>query len=127
VPASPAEQLLISLTLYSLLATAGVALYGVAARPHLTKKVISVTIFSDALNVLAILLGFKPRSLPPGLEPGQTLAEAAAVSVDPLPQALVLTAIVIGLAVTLYLVYLCLQVYRLHGTLDMRRVRRLRE
>ncbi|MEM4786273.1 MAG: sodium:proton antiporter, partial [Desulfurococcaceae archaeon] len=47
-------------------------------------------------------------------------------SVDPLPQALVLTAIVIGLAVTLFLVFLTLQIYRTYGTLDIREIRRLR-
>ncbi|MEM4101479.1 MAG: NADH-quinone oxidoreductase subunit K, partial [Desulfurococcaceae archaeon] len=46
--------------------------------------------------------------------------------VDPLPQALVLTAIVIGLAVTLFLVFLGYVLYVHYGTLDMREIKRLR-
>ena len=48
------------------------------------------------------------------------------MSVDPLPQALVLTAIVIGLAVTLFLVFLTLQAYRLYKTTDVREIAKLR-
>ena len=47
-------------------------------------------------------------------------------AVDPLPQALVLTAIVISLAVTLFLVFLALQIYRVYGTLDVREIKRLK-
>jgi len=56
----------------------------------------------------------------------EDIARFASQAVDPLPQALVLTAIVIGLAVTLFLVFLTLQVYRLYGTTDVRRVAKLR-
>lgn len=124
------EQFLVVLTLYSLLVTAGISLYGIVGRPSITKKIISLTIFGDTLNVLAIFIGFRVFSLPPViLKPDLTvddLLKFAASAVDPLPQALVLTAIVIGLAVNLFLVFLALQVYRLFGTLDSRKVRELR-
>jgi multicomponent Na+:H+ antiporter subunit C len=42
--------------------------------------------------------------------------------VDPVPQALVLTAIVIGMAVVLFMVFLALQVYRIYHTLDARKI-----
>ena len=124
------ERFLILLTLYSLLATVGVALYGIVARPSIAKKIISLTILSDALNVLAIFVGFRTFSIPPVLLTTDVDAEIlqgfSTLAVDPLPQALVLTAIVIGLAVNLFLIFLALQVYRLYGTLDTRRIRELR-
>ena len=43
-------------------------------------------------------------------------------TVDPVPQALVLTAIVIGMAVVLFMVFLALQVYRIYGTLDSKKI-----
>jgi multicomponent Na+:H+ antiporter subunit C len=46
--------------------------------------------------------------------------------VDPLPQALVLTAVVIGLAVTLFLVFLGYILYTHYKTLDMREIKKLK-
>ncbi|MEM1931270.1 MAG: sodium:proton antiporter [Sulfolobales archaeon] len=113
------ERFLTTLTLYNLLVTAAISLYGIIARPSITKKIISLTILGDSLNVLAILIGFRAFSVPPVLlrlnaNPGELL-DFAYSAVDPLPQALVLTAIVIGLAVNLFLIFLALQVYRLYG------------
>ncbi len=120
------ERFLLTLTLYNLLATAAISVYGIVARPSLVKKVISLTILGDALNVLAIFIGFRLFSIPPVLTPEVELSYFVGSAVDPLPQALVLTAIVIGLAVNLFLIFLALQVYRLYGTLDTRRIRELR-
>ena len=46
--------------------------------------------------------------------------------VDPLPQALVLTAIVIGLATTALLVALAMRIYEKYGTFDITKIRELR-
>ncbi|MEM2007010.1 MAG: sodium:proton antiporter [Sulfolobales archaeon] len=123
------ERFLIVLTLYNLLVTTSISLYGIVARPSITKKIISLTIFGDSLNVLAIFIGFRVFSVPPVLLRTDNLDELlklAYSAVDPLPQALVLTAIVIGLAVNLFIIFLALQVYRLYGTLDSRKIKELR-
>ncbi len=122
---------LANLSLISLIAIIGVSLYGILARPNIVKKIIALTIFTDAANLLAILVGFRrPPSIPPvllNLEPRATdIAEFSASAVDPLPQALVLTAVVIGMAVNMLIIFIALQVYRLYGTLDARKIRRLR-
>jgi multicomponent Na+:H+ antiporter subunit C len=46
--------------------------------------------------------------------------------VDPLPQALVLTSIVIGLGVLALMVALCVRLYERYGTFDITEIRRLR-
>jgi len=46
--------------------------------------------------------------------------------VDPLPQAVVLTTIVIGLAVTVLAVGLAVRIYEKYGTFDITKIRRLR-
>ncbi len=123
---STLERFLLTLTLYNLLVTAAISIYGIVARPSLAKKIIALTILGDALNVLAIFIGFRVFSIPPVLTAEVELSRFVGLAVDPLPQALVLTAIVIGLAVNLFLIFLALQVYRLYGTLDTRRIRELR-
>ncbi|OYT50043.1 MAG: Na+/H+ antiporter subunit C [Desulfurococcales archaeon ex4484_204] len=113
-----------------------ISLYGIFARPSLIKKIIALTILADTANTLAIMVGYRgwPSPSQPVKPPVLTvlkpsrevIKEFASTSVDPLPQALVLTAIVIGLAVTLFLVFLTLQIYRLYGTTDVRKVAKLR-
>jgi multicomponent Na+:H+ antiporter subunit C len=46
--------------------------------------------------------------------------------VDPLPQALVLTSIVIGLGITSLGIALCIRLYEKYGTFDITEIRRLK-
>jgi len=118
----------------SLLVNTVLSVYGVFFKPHYIKKVIALTILSDTMNTFAIYIGYRrwvnglnPR--PPVLtaQPApEALEKFTALAVDPLPQALVLTAIVIGLAVILFLVFLGYVLFRHYKTLDMREIRRLR-
>ncbi len=126
---------LITVTIVSLFVNLALSLYGILARPSLIKKIIALTILGDTANTLAIVIGFRRPStgdypIPPvmtKLKPSPNdIAQFISKAVDPLPQALVLTAIVIGLAVTLFLVFLTLQIYRLYGTTDVRRIAKLR-
>jgi len=114
----------------------GISLYGILSRPSLIKKIIALTIFSDTANTFAIIIGYRswPNPYHPLRPPVLTVIEPSRgdieyftlVAVDPLPQALVLTAIVIGLAIILFLVFLTLQMYRLCGTTDVRKIAKLR-
>ncbi len=105
----------------------GIALYGVLAKPNLIKKLIMLTIFGDSSNLFAILIGYRlwrpdillqpPVLLRWELTP-EVLRDFLERAVDPLPQALVLTAIVIGLAVTLFLASMVVLMYKHFGTVD---------
>jgi multisubunit Na+/H+ antiporter MnhC subunit len=46
--------------------------------------------------------------------------------VDPLPQAMVLTAIVIGLATSAMLLAIAIRIYKKYGTFDIRKINNLR-
>lgn len=100
------------LTVISLYFNVAISLYGAVAKANLVKKLIALTIFQDTVNMFTILVGYKlwrPGLIlqPPvitDLDPTpEAIREFVERSVDPLPQAFVLTAIVIGLAVTLFL------------------------
>jgi multisubunit Na+/H+ antiporter MnhC subunit len=69
-------------------------------------------------NLLLVLAGFRGEAAAPIL----TGAEAARM-VDPVPQALVLTAIVIGVGIQALAVGVLMRVYRAYGTLDLRELR----
>jgi multicomponent Na+:H+ antiporter subunit C len=62
--------------------------------------------------------GTAPIFSKPGLNPN--------LMVDPVPQALVLTAIVIGVATLALALSLAIKLYRHYGTLDMRKIKELK-
>ncbi|MCD6324008.1 MAG: NADH-quinone oxidoreductase subunit K, partial [Desulfurococcales archaeon] len=100
------DTYLFSLLISAVVINIGLSLYGVFRKPSLIKKIIALTIFGDTANVLAIIVGYRswPGPWSPPVPPillnthptHADITKFAATAVDPLPQALVLTAVVIG-------------------------------
>jgi len=103
-----------------------VGLYGALTQKNLIKIIVGVAIMEYAVNVFLILLGYRAvGGVAPIIERAGDPAFAGA-SVDPLPQAMVLTAIVISLGVLALLVAIALRLYHKYGTYDITEIRRLR-
>ena len=117
-------QMAIRASLIALVVNIGIALYGIFSRPSLVKKFICLIMFTDSLNLFAVFIGFRLLSRtypsPPvrGRAPlGESeLEELVETTVDPLPQALVITAIVIGLATSMFILGLILMYYEHYKT-----------
>lgn len=92
-------------------------LYLVLSR-HVVRMVYGIMLISASVNLVIFLAGRIGANAPPVMAAGQTTL--AAGSANPLPQALVLTAIVIGFSLVAFVVALALMVYRRLGTLDQR-------
>lgn len=101
-------------------------LYCLIAKKHLVKKIIGIVIMEYAINLFIVLLGYKEAGIPPILLPDMNKVEFLRNSVDPLPQALVLTSIVIGLGTLAMMVAISLRLYEKYKTFDMSEIRRLR-
>jgi multicomponent Na+:H+ antiporter subunit C len=87
---------------------------------HIVRTLLGITVISAAANLIIFFAGRIDPKAPPVIPAGDTtLASTAA---NPLPQALILTAIVIGFALTAFGAALALQTYRSIGTLDGRRI-----
>lgn len=99
-----------------------IGLYAVVAERNLIKKVIGFGIMEYAVNLFFVLVGYKAGGEAPIFQEG-VLAQ---VFVDPLPQALVLTSIVIGLGTTALMVGLCIRIYQRFGTFDINEIRSLK-
>jgi multicomponent Na+:H+ antiporter subunit C len=99
-----------------------VGLYCVLRKRNLIKIIIGLTIIENAVNLFLILVGYRTYGRAPILDKDQTILNM----VDPLPQALVLTAIVIGLAVTALIASIAIRVYEKYGTFDITKIKRLR-
>ena len=103
-----------------------VGLYGVVVNRNTLKIVISLLIVEHGVHLLLVLIGYRSGGSPPIMDPGATSTTFAASAVDPLPQALVLTSIVIGLGVLALMVALCVRLYERYGTFDVTVMTRLR-
>ena len=93
-----------------------VGLYGLLAKRHLLKVLISIAVMELSVYVLLIGLATSPGETAPILSDGLTAFTGMA---DPVPQALALTAIVIGMAVSALGVSLVIQYHRLTGVSDI--------
>ena len=100
-------------------------LYCLVAKKNIVKKIIGVVIMDYAVNLYLIIIGYKHNGLAPIIEKGMA-PEKLERFVDPLPQALVLTSIVIGLGVLSLMVAMVIRLYEKHGTFDMSQISKLR-
>jgi multicomponent Na+:H+ antiporter subunit C len=100
--------------------------YCLIAKKNIVKKIIGLVITDYAINLFIILIGYREGGIAPILFKGMDRAEFTARAVDPLPQALVLTSIVIGLGVLSLQVAICLRLYEKYKTFDMSEINRLK-
>jgi len=98
-----------------------VGIYCVLRKRNLIKIIIGIIIAGYAVNLFFVLAGYRID----GRAPIYSQDQAIANMVDPLPQALVLTAIVIGLAVTAMMVAIAIRIYEKYGTFDITKIRKL--
>jgi len=99
-----------------------IGLYALVFKRNLIKMIIGITLIESGVNLFLITLGYRKGSV----APIYTSSPGGVMSL-PIPQALTLTSIVIGVAVLALMLSLVIQIYRHYGTLDVRKVRRLKE
>lgn len=99
-----------------------VGIYCLLVKKNLIKKIIGLGITEYAINLFFILLGYRNNAEAPILDKNIRITNF----VDPLPQALILTSIVIGLGVTALMVAIAVRVYEKYRTFDINQIRRLK-
>jgi multicomponent Na+:H+ antiporter subunit C len=104
-----------------------IGFYGAMVKKSLLKIVIGLSIIDSGLNLLIVAIGYYKGGTAPIFSPG-FLENFKSVSkmTDPVPQALVLTAIVIGFGVTAVALALVIRLYRHHGTLNIDEIKNLK-
>ncbi len=97
-------------------------LYIILFQRNLIKIAIGLSLLEIGVNLFLVSLGYREG----GQAPVYTMSPMTGEMVLPVPQALTLTAIVIGFATTALLLAIIVGIYRHYGTLDIAEVRRLR-
>ncbi len=95
------------------LALFATGLAGLVAKRNLIKKAYALAIMNSAIVILFVLEGAAIGSEAP------LLGGTGGLFVDPIPQALMLTAIVVGVCVSALALTLAYRLYRHFGTLDI--------
>ena len=100
-----------------------VGIYCILTKRNLIKIIIGVGIVEYAINLFLILIAYsKNGRVPIFSKPPREITDM----VDPLPQALVLTSIVIGLAVIALMIAIAIRIYDKYGTFDITQIRRFK-
>lgn len=93
-----------------------IGIYGVINSPNLIKKVMCLSLVESMVILQFLGVGFDPAGAAPILNQGPRQF------VDPVPQALMLTAIVIGVCFNALAVALLVKLYEQRGTVDVRKL-----
>ncbi len=99
-----------------------IGIYGVLRKRNIIKIIIGMIICEYGINLFFILLGYRLN----GRAPIHSAEEQITNMVDPLVQALILTAIVIALATTALVVGVAIRIYEKYGTFDITKIRKLK-
>lgn len=89
-------------------------LYAVIVKPNLVKKIMGINIMETSVFLFIVSIGMVGSGEAPvvveGVEP--------AVMVNPIPQALILTGIVVAVSTTALALSLCIKLHDRYGTID---------
>ena len=92
-------------------------IYGLLTQRHIIKMLVAINIMEIGINLFIISVGYVPEGVAPILSKWATNSNL--VFVDPLPQALVLTAIVIGVGTTALGLVIARKIYETYGTYEL--------
>ncbi len=93
-----------------------VGFYGLATSNNIIKSVFCITIIESGIILLFLNLGnFEGGTIP-------IIGEDVVAIVDPLPQALMITTIVIGSTVTALALMLCIKLFHHYGSIEWSKI-----
>ncbi|MBW6451470.1 MAG: sodium:proton antiporter [DPANN group archaeon] len=115
---------MIVISYYAAVIFMALGIYAVVSKENLIKKIIGLNIFTMGIHLFLIIIGFKENGIAPIITALNSNYFVIS-SVDPLPQALVLTSIVIDLSVTALALITATLVYDKFKTIDTNKINKL--
>ncbi|MEJ2309013.1 MAG: cation:proton antiporter subunit C [Gammaproteobacteria bacterium] len=103
-----------------------IGLYGALSNRNILRMIVAFSVANTGVNLVLVAVGYMNGRTAPILDEAVAAAEAAQRIIDPVPQALVLTAIVIGVGVTALMLAYAYRLFKTRGTLDISRYTELK-
>lgn len=94
-----------------------IGLWGVLTQPHLLRMIVGFALIDTGIHMAMVAIGYVSGGTAPILDADVDKLQAHLQVVDPIPSALVLTAIVIGLGVTAVMLVYAIQLHKQKHTL----------
>jgi len=101
-------------------------LWAILANRNLIRMIIGFSLMDTGTHIVIVALSYVRGKTAPILDSAVGVKDAASKITDPVPQALVLTAIVIGLGVTALMLAYALKMHREKGSLNVKSFRDLK-
>jgi multicomponent Na+:H+ antiporter subunit C len=96
-----------------------IGLWGMLSHRNILRIVIGFSLIDTGIHIVMVSIGYVTGGTAPILDRALPVTEAATRAVDPVPSALVVTAIVIGLAVTAVMLAYAIRLYESKKTLSI--------
>jgi energy-converting hydrogenase B subunit E len=96
-----------------------IGLWGMMSRRNIIQIIIGFSLTDTGIHMLIVAIGYLNGRTAPIIDAAVDRGLAAESVVDPIPSALVLTAIVIGLGVTALMLSYAIQIYKKSGSLSI--------
>ena len=96
-----------------------IGLWGLLTQKNLIKIIIGFALFDTGIHIVMVSIGYIKNGTAPILDDAVDISNASNLVVDPVPQALVLTAIVIGLGITALMLTYVLKMYQKRKSLEI--------
>jgi multicomponent Na+:H+ antiporter subunit C len=96
-----------------------IGLWGMLTQRNIIRMIIGFSLLDTGIHMVMVSIGYVTGGTAPIINAAVPAAEAVNRVVDPLPSALVLTAIVIGLGVTAVMLSFAVRIYQEKKTLNI--------
>lgn len=96
-----------------------IGLWGILTKRNIIKIILGFALFDTGIHIVMVSIGYVKGNTAPILDKAVDLDKASEQIVDPVPQALVLTAIVIGLGITALMLAYALKLYKKRKSLEI--------
>lgn len=94
-------------------------IWGLLRHRNLFRIIIGFGLLDTGIHIVMVATGYIAGGTAPIIDKGLALGEATSRSVDPIPSALVVTAIVIGFSVTAVMLAFAIRIHDAHKTLSI--------
>ncbi len=102
----------------------GIGLYITLTDENIFKIIVGLNIIESGTNLFMVAIAWYPKAVMPIYTLTNKLSiNGKVIAADPLPQSLVLTAIVIGLGTTALALTIGIKIFEKYGTLDVRKIK----
>jgi multicomponent Na+:H+ antiporter subunit C len=96
-----------------------IGFWGMLTQRNILRIIIGFSLIDTGIHIVIVSLGYVANGTAPIIDSAVNRAEAPSLVVDPIPSALVVTAIVIGLSVTAVMLAYAIRLYDAKKTLSI--------